>query len=603
MNRVRVFTIALAVMIACCTVGWFSSVTNSSGYVYATEKAVSVKKKSKRAKRTSQKSVKKAEFEDRWFYASFGLRSDEETDELCQLIQNAGKNGLNGMLWACGMEGCGHWSETVKVRFGKIKKVADESGVEIIPILWSIGYGTALGRNENLVEGIPIENLRVVVKNGEVELAPGVESVEIKNPGMETFKGNKMDGYDFHDLPGTVSFPDTDVKHTGNASLRLENFAQNAHGHGRVLQTVKVTPCRNYRISVWYKTEGLTDKHAFRLQIYSEDNRMLSSAMPVVAEGGTQEWQKQTLIFSTTEKDEKIRIYMGVWGGTTGKMWLDDLQIESIDLTAPLQRPGTPIVVKDVKSGKKYKEGKDFVPAKFRLGEFRKGVVKSPIQIPEGSRIQEGTELSLTYYVPAMVMKGQVSTCMSEPEVYEFFEESAEEIMKLLAPKKWFLSMDEIRAANTCAACEKSNLTLDKILGRCITKQYRTIQKVQPGAEVYIWSDMLDPNHNCHADYIKCRGDFTGVWKWIPKELIISCWYYEKREESMKFFSDLGFRTQAAAYYDVDTLDSSRDWLDVCRRTPNCTGIMYTTWNHKYALMEGFAKMLQEDAENIRNKY
>ena len=105
---------------------------------------------------------------------------------------------------------------------------------------------------------------------------------------------------------------------------------------------------------------------------------------------------------------------------------------------------------------------------------------------------------------------------------------------------------------------------------------------------------MLDPKHNCHADYMACKGDFTGVWDFIPKELIISCWYHKIREESMKFFSEHGFRTQAAAYYDVDTLDTSREWLETCRHTKGCTGIMYTTWQHKYALLIPFAEMLKE---------
>ena len=60
----------------------------------------------------------------------------------------------------------------------------------------------------------------------------------------------------------------------------------------------------------------------------------------------------------------------------------------------------------------------------------------------------------------------------------------------------------------------------------------------------------------------------------------------------MEFFSSRGFKTQGAAYYDTDNLDGCADWLELCRRTPNCVGIMYTTWQRKYELLEGFGKLV-----------
>ena len=126
-----------------------------------------------------------AEFQDRWFYASFGLRSDEDAEELIQLIQDAGAHDLNGMLWACGLERCDSWSETTVARFKKIQKAADDAGVEIIPIIWSVGYGTMLAKNPNLVESIPISGLQVVAKDGKVILDPSTEQPVLKNPDFE----------------------------------------------------------------------------------------------------------------------------------------------------------------------------------------------------------------------------------------------------------------------------------------------------------------------------------------------------------------------------------------------------------------------------------
>lgn len=529
---------------------------------------------------------------DRWFYASFGLRSDADADELIGIIRDAASVDLNGMLWACGMDYCQTWSETSKSRFHRIKAAADEAGIEIIPIIWSVGYGTMLGKNPNLVEGLPIKDLQVIARNGKVELSSTSEVPQITNGGFEEFDGKRFAGYGFHDDPGTISFCDTEVKHGGNSSIRLENFTANQYGHGRVFQRLKVTPHRNYQIKLWFKSKDLTKRGVFRIQLFGK-NGSLASAAPSIPEDGNQDWKQATLSFTTDEESELL-FYVGIWDGEDGTLWIDDMTIESKDLTPPLQRPGTPITVKNAKTGQIYEQGRDFIPEKFSFGIFRSGIQKSPILLPEGSRIAEGTDLTMTFYVPALTLQGQTSSCMSEPELYQQFEESAAEIMKLLAPKKWFLSMDEIRAANTCKACEDRNLPLSQILGDCLTRQYQIIQKAQPGAQVYVWSDMLDPNHNCHADYMLCRGDYSGVWDFIPKELIISCWYHEKREASMAFFAGHGFRTQAAAYYDADTLDSSRDWLELCKKTENCTGIIFTTWRHRYELLKDFGKMLQK---------
>ena len=532
--------------------------------------------------------------QDRWFYSSLGVHSDETAEQLTALIRDAGDSGLNGLLWACGMENCGKWSPEQKARFQKIKSAADEAEVEIIPIIWSVGYGTMLGRNPHLVESVLIRDLRVIARGGKVELDPEEEAVSSPYGGFEEFRGNAPLGFQFADQPGTIAFRDTEIRHSGRSSLRLENFSADKHGHGRVLMKLKVTPNRSYRVRIWFKTEALPAQGLVRFQIYGPNGSWVSIA-PKLPENGTQDWTEASLNFTTGEKDTEVNFYAGVWDGTDGKVWLDDILLESSDMTAPVMRPGTPLTVKNAETGERYELGKDYLPEPLRIWDFQRGITKSPICIPEGSRIRENARLSLSFYVPSLSIKGQTSVCMSESELYEHFEGSARDIMELLAPKKWFLSMDEIRSANTCEACAKRGISLAEILGDCLTRQYGIIQNVQPGAQVYVWSDMLDPHHNCHAEYMRCRGDFTGVWNLIPKELIISCWYHKIREESMKFFSEKGFRTQAAAYYDVDSLDTSREWLETCSQTPNCTGIMYTTWRKKYALMKDFGKMLQEE--------
>ena len=73
----------------------------------------------------------------------------------------------------------------------------------------------------------------------EARLIPDA-SLKLPNPSFEEVSKNRFPGYKFHDQPGEISFADTAVKHSGTTSLRMENFTANPHGHGRVMQEIRV---------------------------------------------------------------------------------------------------------------------------------------------------------------------------------------------------------------------------------------------------------------------------------------------------------------------------------------------------------------------------
>lgn len=528
-------------------------------------------------------------YEDKWFYASFGLRNDEDTEELAKLIRCAAQNNLNGMLWACGIEYCQSWGEKLIARLDRIRKVADEQKIEIIPIIWSVGYGTMLGRNPNLVEAIKLDAVPFRTHGRKASFVPG-PGLDCSNPSMEEYKENRLVDWT-HDSPGIISFVDTQVKHTGNSSIRLENFTYNKYGHGRLYKLLKLRPNTQFCVSMWYKTEELKGGN-FMFQVYQVSGKPLTSSHITVPDDGTCDWTQVKLFFNSAQGD--VRIYAGLWGGKKGKVWFDDLAIEEIGLVNPVRRAGTPVVVANARTKQVYVEGKDYAFPPFKLNPYGTKTKSIDLDIPQGSSIPDETDLLVTYYQPAQISNQQRSVCMSEPELYEHFKESARAIVDTLNPTKWFLSMDEIRAGGSCLTCKKRGISLAAILGDCITKQYNIIKEVCPKATVYIWSDMIDPNHNCRNNYFLCEGDYTGAWDLIPKDIVVSCWYHKKREACMKFFSEKGFRTQGAAYYDTDTIDSCADWLDTCNHTKNCTGIMYTTWQKKYALLPAFGDLVRE---------
>ncbi|HUT36871.1 MAG TPA: carbohydrate binding domain-containing protein [Planctomycetota bacterium] len=525
----------------------------------------------------------------RWVYVSRGLHKDSDVAEIRDIVRTAAEHGLNGMVLATGWDRLdlqpAHFFERVE----QVKAICQQHKVEIIPIFFSAGYGgSVLGHDKNLAAGIPVKDALFVAKGSEAHFVPD-PPVEVANSGFEDYKGNQLKGYRFHDKPGEISFVDTAVRHGGKASLRFESFGGDRHGHARVAQEIAVKPHRCYRVSVWVKTEGVEPTRALRVQVLTEKSRALAPFEPQVP--ATSDWREIVLGFNSLAFD-KVRVYAGAWGGRSGKFWVDDLKVEEVGLVNVLRRPGTPVAVKGEASGAAYEEGKDFAPIADPKLNFRFDHDGPPLKLLPGTRIAEGERLRVSYYHGVAINHGQVSVCMSEPKLYEIWKEQVRLVQKHLGPAKWLLSMDEVRAGGSCEACKSRKMTMGEILGDCITKQFQMIREAAPKAEVYCWSDMLDPNHNAHGDYYLVEGDFAGSWEHVPKDLIIACWYFDKREPSLKHFSTLGFKTLAGAYYDADTLDNPKGWLEALDKTPGALGIMYTTWQNKYPLLGPFGDLV-----------
>lgn len=529
-------------------------------------------------------------YPDRWVFVSRGLGRDSDVENTSEIVKTASQHGLNGMVLSAGLDALSRRSTEHLRRLQEIKKICDEHKIEIIPLVFSAGYGgSILGHNPNLAAGLPVKNALFAVNGNEARLMAD-PPVEIVNGGFEEFQGDQFTGYRFHDKPGEISFVDHETVKEGKTALRFEHFGEldPQHGHARVMQEVSVHPHRYYRFTCWVKTEDV--RGSFRAQVLV-DNRSLAPYDPRIPE--TTDWRKVTMTFNSLEYD-KVRIYAGLWGGEAGRVWLDDMRIEEIGLANVIRRPGTPVTVTSEDGKTIYEEGRDYesiVDPDLRVSRPPEHN-SPPIRILPGRRIKDGQRLRVSFYHSVAINRGQVSICMSEPEVYDIWRKEARLLHEQLRPQKYLMSMDEIRAGGSCAACKARNMTMGEILGDCITKQVEILRGNNPDAEIYIWSDMLDPNHNAHDNYYLVDGDFTGSWKHVPKDLIIVCWYYKKREESLKFFSDLGFRTLAGAYYDGDTLENPRNWLESLSRTPGARGIMYTTWRNKYALLADFGDLV-----------
>lgn len=538
-------------------------------------------------------------YEDRWAYAALPIDKDEHLAAYEEIVAKMKRGDMNGLVYAGGLEGYFCWPEAKRRRFQKLRALCEANGIEIIPMLWSVGYGTMGWMGAEYLENEPIKGLVYTARGGKAVFES--DAIEVKNGGFDEADPMKNQVAGWHmDKPGLVGYVDTNVVHGGRCSIRFEPAKGEApHRHARISQQVKVRPGRRYRFSCHVKVDDLLPDHGvLMIQAYTKEpnGRFVSAGGKRVDAITSQDgWWRVSCEFQSGASD-CVNLWAGAWGAQSGRFWLDDASIEEIGYRRFAVGEEFPMVVKDERDGTVYREGADYRRvAKLQVNGF------AALELVKGGAIKEGTRLVIDTFVPSShgPVAGQVSTCMSNPKLYDLFEKSAAGVMEACAPRKWFLSVDEVRNGNRCPRCQARHTDMAHIFGECVTKMHGIIRRHRPDAVIYAWSDMFDPNHNCHDNYFGCIGTFAGVADLIPKDIVMSCWYRKKREASVKFFTEKGFRIQAGAYYDSDDPQVDAGWMETLNATPGATGWLYATWRKKYAVMEDYAKFMNANSHPL----
>ncbi len=529
-------------------------------------------------------------FADRFVWLSdWTLQKDEDVVEISKVIETAGKNHFDAAVVSFGLDSLGKASPDFFRRLKAVNRSCEENDLELIPSVFSVGYGNGvLAHDRNLAEGLPVDDAPFLVKGGEARLAP-TNPVQFRNGSFEEFNGNTFKGYDLLDQPGLVSFADAEVRHRGRASLRLENFTSDPHGHGRVMQTIQVQPHRCYRVAIWVKTEGLQPADALRVVVLAGGRDLAPREFHVPP---ASDWRKLTMLFNSLNFD-KVSVYAGIWGGTAGKVWLDDWSVEEVGPINVLHRPGTPVTVRSEDGAVVYSEGKDYAPLQDpHLDPWHDDGEALPLKLLPGSRIREGEHLRVSWYHSMLINDSQVTVCMAEPALYEIFDHEARMLVENLHPRSVFLNMDEVRMGGTCRACRGHNM--GELLGECITKEASILRNYAPSLEVYVWSGMLDPNRDAHGNYYFVDGDFTGSWEHVPKNLIMVVRGGAPLEASLSFFAGRGSRTLVACYNDAGNLQEVQGWVKLAAQTPKLRGCMFMPEQKNYSLLPAFADLLRK---------
>jgi hypothetical protein len=532
----------------------------------------------------SQKKV----YPERWVYVSTELASDQALERFRNIARTASEHGLTAILFSSGFDRLDLQPPENIARLKEAKAICERYHLDLVPSMFGTGYGGGiLSHDKNLAEGVLAKDALFVVEGGQARFSPE-DSASFVNGGFEEHQGDLPDGY----LPGANAAVDTTVVHGGKASLRLVGFGSKSNDSAHIIQQITVRPYRQYRLSLWVKTEDVKPGVLGGIHAQSDDGRNLHPWEPRLS--GTSDWHQLVSGFNSSSA-AKFKLDIGIFEavkGATGVIWIDDVKVEEVGLLNVLRRDGTPITVRDEKTGIVFEEGRDYAPIADPQLNFRWNHEGPSIRILPGGRIKEGARLRVSYYHGTTIYQDQVPVCLSEPKTQAIWDKQASLIHDLLAPRKYMMAMDELRMANSCEACKRRGLSTAELVGSATTRQFNAIRALDPKTDVYVWSDMYDPNHNARNRYYLTEGDITGSWNYIPKELKIVCWYYERRQLSLAHFSKLGFQTLAGAYYDGSNLDNPKGWLDALDQTPGAIGIMYTTWQNKYSLLPDFGDLV-----------
>jgi len=523
--------------------------------------------------------TRSAEPRELWLYYPVNIAVDKNIDKLQDLWSRAAKAGYTHILL----------TDSKFARLGKmdahyfknadrIKKIAADLKLTLVPAMFSIGYSNDLLANDpNLAEGLPVRDALFVVK----------DNLAIHQPDPAISFKPKWDSKD-------------DAKVDGNTATITDN-----PGNSRLVQKLKLTPFRHYHVSVQIKTTDYKGKPEIKAlaassakgELPSQDSLLIPNSLnwTNIHVKPTQDWTTYHITFNSLGHSD-VNLYLGVWGKATGTLQWRDWKIEEVGLLNVLRREGTPLVIKD-ETGKTLVEGKDFDPIKDpKMGTvpyageyeiFHESPSFKTHNLPDGARLR------VSWYHPHKIYDDQICCCPSDPALKPILVDQAARMKKLWGDVAggWMMSHDEIRVMNTDAACLATGKTPGQILADnarfCISLLKDT------NKPIYVWNDMFDPNHNAvPGPYYLVNGPFTNSWEGLDPSIRIMNWHFGKRDQNLPFFADKGHQQVIAGYYDAKP-EKVTDWLTSADKVKNVTGVMYTTWRQDYTQIEKFAELVK----------
>jgi hypothetical protein len=530
-----------------------------------------------------------------WVYSTTNFQVDKSVDDLITLMERSKKAGYNGIL--INDYKFGKIDDRPKNYYSnltRVKLASEKIGIEIIPGVMPIGYSNSiLINNPNLAEGIAVKNCLMKVKSGEASVLDSHNFLLEGN--LETADKNVPIGWDWVDGFGISTVLDKEFKHAGESSLKMTNFKKgNEAGNCRLVKSVSLNPWHQYEITFWAKTKDLSADE-IKVVLLTDDGKSLCFTNSGVKH--VQDWTKHQILFNTLEKT-KVKVYIGIWGGRSGTLWLDDISMQLVAGVNMLRRNGCPILVTSEDEKTIYQENIDFenwsydqMGANPYPGSYQISHPQPVIKLKTNSKIKDDQILKVSFYHTELIYDDQICACLSEDEIFTHLKKQIELIDKYFKPKTYFMNHDEIRLAGQCELCRKSGKTAGQLLASNVRRCEKVIKSINPEAIIFVWSDMFDPFHNAVDKYYLVGSTLANSWEGLNPATVIANWNNVKSKESISFFAKRGHKQMVAGYYDSDKIKENIDkWKSAAEGIKSVDGYMYTTWTSNYKFLEVFAE-------------
>jgi hypothetical protein len=182
----------------------------------------------------------------------------------------------------------------------------------------------------------------------------------------------------------------------------------------------------------------------------------------------------------------------------------------------------------------------------------------------------------------------------SHPKYFEVERGIAQKLEALFDhPSAFMMTFDEWRIANWDPAA--GEIAAGQYIANTVRKSAELLRQINPQYELFVWSDMFDPNENAEPKYFMCNGPLTDSWKGLPHDAIIVTW--TGGAKALEFFSGLGRRQVIGGYY--SSMSNVTEWLNdldtaEAHGAKGIEGFMYTTWDDNFSDIENVAKTLRE---------
>jgi hypothetical protein len=525
----------------------------------------------------------------RWVYLQTNFFVENNVNQAIALTQRAAKAGYNGIVIADSkLQNQDPFPDFYVKNMQRFLAAARESNVEVYPAVLPVGYADGmLFRNPQLVESMPCRHVAFTVRDGRLTQDT---SERYSNGSLAQWRGDRVEGCEFQDGAGVTSFRDDTNQYDGMPSLRMQDPGnlKDTSGNCRLVKRVNLEPWRQYRLTFYLKTRDFVSAGSVNAAIL-DPNGGRSIPTQSLSVKPTQDWTKQTLVFNS-ENLTSVLIYIGVWNGAMGELWLADISLRDAGFLNVNRRPTCAFALTDA-AGHPLSEGSDVET----VSDPHFGNIPGPgsfdmthdIPQPEvlGNRLKEGDTVYADYFVAATVMDNQPAICLSDPATPIMEQREIEKIEGLMHPPGFFLSQDEMRTIGWDTPCERSGKTPGQLVAADIKRSIGFLY----GKKAFVWSDMFDPFHNAVANYYLANGSLEGSWLGLRPGTVIVNWNSGKQDESLRFFASHGFGQILAGYYD-GPVDNIKPWIGKAKQTGSYLGVMYTTWVGNYNDLEAFAK-------------